>query len=147
MRSYIKPSFSLTPAVSELHNQIYDVVIGSLNVGASGIASVTLSGMDITACHDLFTVAENGSSNVFVGSRNGFTADESIAINIIDNTAPTLNSITFLHKDIGGVAREVSGCFLNMADTLCRFFNKTGEITADVKDEGVSGIDKIEYRL
>ena len=31
--------------------------------------------------------------------------------------------------------------------TLCRFFNKTVEITVDASDEGVSGIDKIEYRF
>ena len=147
MRDDIEPSFTLTPAVTELTNKSYDVTIGSLNVGASGIASVTLNGEDITASHDSFTVAENGTYTVVVTAGNGLTAEESIVINNIDKIAPTVNSITVLHKDIGGVAREVSGSFFSKADTLCRFFNKTVEITVDASDEGVSGIDKIEYRF
>jgi len=147
MRDDIEPSFTLTPAVTELTNKSYDVTIGSLNVGASGIASVTLNGEDITASHDSFTVAENGTYTVVVTAGNGLTAEESIVINNIDKIAPTVNSITVLHKGIGGVAREVSGNFFSKADTLCRFFNKTVEITVDASDEGVSGIDKIEYRF
>lgn len=70
MRDDIEPSFTLTPAVTELTNKSYDVTIGSLNVGASGIASVTLNGEDITASHDSFTVAENGTYNVVVTAGN-----------------------------------------------------------------------------
>lgn len=84
---------------------------------------------------------ENGTYDVVIIANNGHSLAQSITVENIDKEAPTVNSISIAHKENGGFAR-----FLNKL-TFKKFFNEKVEITIDASDKGVSGIDRIEYRL
>ena len=84
---------------------------------------------------------ENGTYDVVIIANNGHSSAQSITVENIDKEAPTVNSISIAHKENGGFAR-----FLNKL-TFKKFFNEKVEITIDASDKGVSGIDRIEYRL
>lgn len=140
-RDDITPSFKLEQTVKDVTNKDYAVSINDLIIGASGIKSVTLNGSDITDTPTQFTVSENGTYDVVIIANNGHSSTQSITVENIDKEAPTVNSISISHKENGGFAR-----FLNKL-TFKKFFNEKVEITIDTSDKGVSGIDKIEYRL
>lgn len=135
----VTPVFTLTPEVTELTNQPYDVVIGVGTVGASGIASVILDGEDITGT-DRFTVTENGTYTVKVTSVSGLSGEQQIVIENIDTQAPAILGIKLEQKNIGGFAR-----FMNTL-TFGLFFKESIEATITAEDYGVAGIDRIEYR-
>lgn len=140
-RDDITPSFKLEQTVTELTNKDYVVLISDVTVGLSGIQSVTLNGADITDTATQFTVSENGTYDVVIVANNGYSSTQSITVENIDKEAPTVDNISIVHKENGGFAR-----FLNKL-TFKKFFNEKVEITIDASDKGVSGIDKIEYRL
>lgn len=140
-RDDITPSFKLEQTVKEVTNKDYVVSISDVIIGASGIKSVTLNGTDITDSATQFTVSENGTYDVVIVANNGHSAAQSITVENIDKEAPTVNSVSIAHKENGGLAR-----LLNKL-TFKRFFNEKVEITIEASDKGVSGIDRIEYRL
>lgn len=140
-RDDITPSFKLEQTVKDVTNKDYEISINDLIIGASGIKSITLNGSDITDTPTQFTVSENGTYDVVIIANNGHSSTQSITVENIDKEAPTVNSISISHKENGGFAR-----FLNKL-TFKRFFNEKVEITIDASDKGVSGIDRIEYRL
>ncbi len=140
-RDDITPSFKLEQTVKDVTNKDYAVSIRDVTIGASGIKSVTLNGSDITDTSTQFTVSENGTYDVVIIANNGRSSIQSITVENIDKEAPTVNNISIAHKENGGFAR-----FLNKL-TFNKFFNEKVEITIDASDKGVSGIDRIEYRL
>ncbi len=140
-RDDITPSFKLEQTVKDVTNKDYAILISDVTIGASGIQSVTLNGSDITDTATQFTVSENGTYDVVITANNGHSSTQSITVENIDKEAPTVNSISIVHKENGGFAR-----FLNKL-TFKSFFNEKVEITIDASDKGVSGIDRIEYRF
>lgn len=140
-RDDITPSFKLEPSVTDVTNKDYAILISDVIVGASGIKSVTLNGSDITDTSTQFTVSENGTYDVVIIANNGHSSTQSITVENIDKEAPTVNSISIANKENCGFARLLNKLTFKM------FFNEKVEITIDASDKGVSGIDRIEYRL
>lgn len=139
-RDDVSPDFTLTPAVTALTNEDYTVAVENLTIGASGIQSVTLNGVDVTDSFAAFTVSENGTYTVKVTAVNGLFNEKSIEIQNIDKIAPTVTSVQVEHKNKGGFAR-----FINEM-TYGKFFNEEIVLTATAEDEGVSGLALVEYR-
>ena len=136
----VTPSFELSQQTASITNQSYDININNLNVGISGIASVTVNGSDITG-NTSYTVDENGEYSFTVTANNGLSTTQSVMVDNIDKTAPTVDSVTLAHKNDSTVARIINGI------TFGRFFNRQIEITLEASDEGVAGIERIEYRF
>ncbi len=136
----IVPSFTLSPEITAVTNQSYNVNIADCIVGASGIKEISLNGNSITGSNS-FTVNENGTYNVKIISNSGLESEESITIENIDKEKPAVTDISVAHKENGGFARLINEL------TFGLFFNKTAEITITAEDYGVAGIDRIEYRF
>lgn len=139
MRDAVTPSFNLVPEKEDLTNTSYTVQISDLQVGISGIRSVKLNGADITENHDSFTATQNGDYIVEVIANNGLSLTKTLNVTNIDTTAPTVDSIDLQQKISGGFARRIDGAF-------GLFFNAQVEVTIAASDEGVAGVDRIEYR-
>lgn len=139
LRDAVTPSFNLVPDTEDLTNASYTVQISDLQVGISGIKSVTLNGADITENHDSFTATQNGDYIVTVTANNGLSATQTLHVGNIDTTAPTVDSIELQQKISGGFARRIDGAF-------GLFFNAQVEVTISASDVGVAGVDRIEYR-
>lgn len=139
MRDAVTPSFNLVPEKEDLTNASYTVQISDLQVGISGIQSVKLNGADITENHDSFTATQNGEYIVEVIANNGLSLTKTLNVTNIDTTAPTVDSIDLQQKISGGFARRIDGAF-------GLFFNAQVEVTIAASDEGVAGVDHIEYR-
>lgn len=139
MRDAVTPSFNLVPEKEDLTNTSYTVQISDLQVGISGIRSVKLNGADITENHDSFTATQNGEYIVEVIANNGLSLTKTLNVTNIDTTAPTVDSIDLQQKISGGFARRIDGAF-------GLFFNAQVEVTIAASDEGVAGVDRIEYR-
>lgn len=139
-RDAVQPDFILTPAQTKLINQSFNVSLDNLTVGASGVKSVTLNGADITADYSAFTVDENGTYTVILTAGNGLSCEKTVQIENIDKIAPTVTVVDIQHKNSGGFARWLNGL------TYGKFFNETVVLTAEATDEGVAGVQKIEYR-
>ena len=139
MRDAVTPSFNLVPEKEDLTNTSYTVQISDLQVGISGIQSVKLNGADITENHDSFTATQNGQYIVEVIANNGLSLTKTLNVTNIDTTAPTVDSIDLQQKISGGFARRIDGAF-------GLFFNAQVEVTIAASDEGVAGVDRIEYR-
>ena len=140
-RDAVTPSFTLTPAVQELTNMSYLVSVENVNVGPSGIQSVTLNGEPITDSYATFRVDQNGEYTVVVTANNGLSSSQTLTVENIDKEVPTVTEVTVEHKNSGGFAR-----FLNDL-TFGLFFNEEVELTAAAEDTGVAGLDRIEYRF
>ena len=140
-RDDVTPSFTLTPAVQELTNMSYLVSVENVNVGPSGIQSVTLNGEPITDSYATFRVDQNGEYTVVVTANNGLSSSQTLTVENIDKEVPTVTEVTVEHKNSGGFAR-----FLNDL-TFGLFFNEEVELTAAAEDTGVAGLDRIEYRF
>lgn len=140
-RDDVTPSFTLTPAVQELTNMSYLVSVENVNVGPSGIQSVTLNGEPITDSHATFRVDQNGEYTVVMTANNGLSSSQTLTVENIDKEVPTVTEVTVEHKNSGGFAR-----FLNDL-TFGLFFNEEVELTAAAEDTGVAGLDRIEYRF
>lgn len=136
----VVPSFNLIPETEGLTNTSYKVQIAELVTGASGVKRITLNGADITG-KDSFMVDANGAYTVAVTSNSGLSSEKTITISNIDKVAPVVTEVKVYHKYSGGFAR-----FLNEL-TFGLFFNETVEFTVNAADEGVAGIDRIEYRF
>ena len=140
-RDDVTPSFTLTPAVQELTNMSYLVSVENVNVGPSGIQSVTLNGEPITDSYATFRVDHNGEYTVVMTANNGLSSSQTLTVENIDKEVPTVTEVTVEHKNSGGFAR-----FLNDL-TFGLFFNEEVELTAAAEDTGVAGLDRIEYRF
>lgn len=140
-RDDVTPSFTLTPAVQELTNMSYLVSVENVNVGPSGIQSVTLNGEPVTDSYATFRVDQNGEYTVVVTANNGLSSSQTLTVENIDKEVPTVTEVTVEHKNSGGFAR-----FLNDL-TFGLFFNEEVELTAAAEDTGVAGLDRIEYRF
>lgn len=139
MRDAVTPSFNLVPEKEDLTNASYTVQISDLQVGLSGIKTVTLNGADITENHDSFTATQNGDYIVTVTANNGLSTTKTLSVSNIDTTAPKVDSIELKQKISGGFARRIDGAF-------GLFFNAQVEVTISASDVGVAGVDRIEYR-
>lgn len=136
----IIPTFILVQDNTELTNQSYAVKISELNVGASGVKEVYLNG-ELLDDQTQFTVSQNGTYTVKVVSNSGLESEKSVTVNNIDTQKPTVTEVSVSHKDTNDFAR-----FVNKM-TFGLFFNKTTEVTITAEDEGVAGVDRIEYRF
>ncbi len=136
----VVPQFTLVQDTINLTNQSYDVKITDCKVGASGIKAVYLNG-DLIDSRTQFTVNENGEYTVKIISNSLLESEQTVTIDNIDTQKPTVTEISVAHKDLGGFAR-----FINKL-TFGLFFNKTTELTVTAKDDGVAGVDRIEYRF
>lgn len=134
------PEFTLVPDTVNLTNQSYAVKISDLKVGISGVKAVYLNDNLIDSQSE-FTVSENGEYKVKIISNSLLESEQSITIGNIDTEKPTVTSVAVSHKEIGDFAR-----LLNKL-TFGLFFNKTTELTVTAEDEGVAGVDRIEYRF
>ena len=137
----VTPSFSLSKAISTITNQSYDISIDNLVCGISGVREISVNGTDIGADARSFTADENGEYTFTVTANNGLSHSESITVDNIDKIAPVVNSITLSHKNDGSIARLINSI------TFGHFFNRKIEISIDASDEGVAGIDTVEYRF
>lgn len=136
----VVPEFSLAQDVNELTNQSYDVQISVSKIGSSGVKAVYLNG-ELLDDQTKFTVSENGDYTVKIISNNSLESEQTVSISNIDTQKPTVTDISVSHKDTNDFAR-----FLNEV-TFGLFFNKTTTLTVKAVDEGVAGVDRIEYRF
>ena len=134
------PEFTLVPDTTELTNQAYAVKISDLKIGISGVKTVYLNGSPIDSQSE-FTVSENGEYTVKIVSNSLLKSEQRIKIENIDTEKPTVTSVSISHKETGDFAR-----LLNKL-TFGLFFNKTTELSITAEDEGVAGVDRIEYRF
>ncbi len=134
------PEFTLTQDVTELTNQSYAVKITDCKVGISGIKAVYLNGEELDD-QTQFTVTENGDYTVKIVSNSLLESEQTITVDNIDTQKPTVTEVSVSHKDTSDFAR-----FVNTV-TFGLFFNKTTELTVKAEDEGVAGVDRIEYRF
>lgn len=134
------PEFTLTQDVTELTNQSYAVKITDCKVGISGIKAVYLNGEELDD-QTQFTVTENGDYTVKIVSNSLLESEQTITVGNIDTQKPTVTEVSVSHKDTSDFAR-----FVNTV-TFGLFFNKTTELTVKAEDEGVAGVDRIEYRF
>lgn len=135
----VTPAFELVPEITDITNQSYKVSVNVGEIGASGIASITLNGEDITG-NDSFVVDKNGTYTVTVTSLGGLSSEQEIVIENIDKEAPAVLNVELTHKNTGGFSR-----FMNNI-TFGLFFKEEVEATITAEDYGVAGIEKIEYR-
>ena len=136
----IVPSFTLAQDNTNITNQSYSVRINDLNVGTSGVKAVYLNGSKIDSQTE-FTVTENGNYTVKIVSNSLLESEQSISVNNIDTQKPIVTEISIAHKDTNDFARLINKISFGM------FFNKTTELTISAEDEGVAGVDRIEYRF
>lgn len=141
LRDDITPSFTLSQSVTDITNQSYTVSVDGLSFGASGVQAATLNGTDILANYANFTVHENGTYTVRITAGNGLYCEQTVTVENIDKIAPTVDRVELQQKNSGGFAR-----FLNDL-TYGKFFKEQIELTISASDEGVAGIDRIEYRF
>ncbi len=141
LRDDITPSFALAPSVTALTNQSFRVAVENLTVGSSGVQSVTLNGTDIMADYASFTVDENGTYTVVVTANNGLYSEKTVTVDYIDKIAPVVAAVDLQQKNSGGFARLLNGM------TFGKFFKEQIELTIQASDEGVAGLDRIEYRF
>lgn len=134
------PAFTLTQDTTELTNQSYAVKITDCKVGSSGIKAVYLNGDELDD-QTQFTVNENGKYTVKIVSNSLLESEQTVTVENIDKQKPTVTDVSVSHKDTGDFAR-----FVNKV-TFGLFFNKTTQLTVKAEDEGVAGVDKIEYRF
>ncbi len=136
----VVPDFTLDRENTNLTNQPYSVKITNLVIGASGIKTVYLNGQSLESKTE-FTVSENGEYAVKIVSNSMIECEKKITVDNIDTQKPIVTSVSVSHKQTGDFAR-----FVNKI-TFGLFFNKTCELTVEAEDEGVAGVDRIEYRF
>lgn len=134
------PQFTLTQDVTELTNKSYAVKISDCTVGISGIKTVYLNDEPLDNKSE-FAVTKNGKYTVKIVSNSLLESEQTITIDNIDTQKPTVTEVTVAHKDTNDFARFVNKMSFGL------FFNKTTQLTVKAEDEGVAGIDKIEYRF
>lgn len=136
----VVPQFTLVRENTELTNQPYTVNVTDCKVGESGIKSVYLNG-NLIDSQTGFVVSENGEYTIKIVSGSLLESEQTVTVDNIDIQKPTVTEISVSHKDTNDFAR-----FLNDI-TFGLFFNKTTELTVTAEDEGVAGVDRIEYRF
>lgn len=136
----VNPDFTLTPAVYTVINTDYDIAIDYTVTGLSGIIETLVNGVDITG-QNAFAVTENGVYTVTVKAGTGAAATHEIEVNNIDKERPRVTGISFEQINTGTFARIINTI------TFGIFFNDRIEFTFEAQDDGVAGIERIEYRF
>lgn len=139
-RDNVTPYFVLNKEINTVTNKNFKITIDNLNVGLSGIKSITVNGEDITGNTE-FLVTENNNYSVTVTANNGLSKTLIKTVNNIDREPPVINRIDLKHKTTGTNARELA------EEEYGLFFNETVEMTVWAVDRGIAGVGKIEYRL
>lgn len=91
-----EPDITLTPTVTEQTEAPYDVLF-TTSVGESGLASVTVNGVDVTE-QNAFTVSENGNYLVTVKGGNGKVKTVVLTV----SNFPNLNETPILQVSVTG---------------------------------------------
>ena len=136
----VVPEFTLVQDLINLTNQPYAVRITDCKLGASGIKAIYLNGVLLDS-QTQFTVSENGEYTVKIISNSLLESEQSVVVNNIDTQKPVITEISVSHKETSDFARFVNEI------TFGLFFNKTTELTVVAEDEGVAGVERIEYRF
>lgn len=136
----VVPEFTLVQDTTELTNQPYAVRIADCKVGISGIKAVYLNDV-LLDDQTQFVVSENGEYKIKIVSNSMLESEQSITVENIDMQKPTVTEISVSHKETSDFARLINKI------TFGLFFNKTTQLTVKAEDEGVAGIDRIEYRF
>lgn len=139
-RDNVTPYFVLNKEINTVTNKNFKITIDNLNVGLSGIKSITVNGEDITGNTE-FLVTENNNYSVTVTANNGLSKTLIKTVNNIDRDTPFIKEFLLKHKLTGDIARELS------EEEFGLYFNEVVELTAAAEDVGIASIDKIEYRL
>ena len=134
----VVPLITLTPAITEITNQSYDVSISVDAIGASKIKSLTLNGEDITG-QGSFTVNKNGTYIVKIESNSGLVTTERLTVRNIDKDAPEITSLK--------INAVNSGDYSGLNDGFGSFFKGEVKATISSKDTGIAGVDYMEYRF
>ena len=140
-RDDVIPSFDLEPTITDVTNKSYFVNIKNLVIGESGIKNVILNNEDIANEKSGFLVSENGLYTVEIIANNGLKLAKSIDINNIDKQVPIIDSVSVNNLSDSKIARVLNKL------TFGKFFNQDVEITIESHDDGVAGIDRVEYRF
>lgn len=136
----VEPSFELTPAVTDITNESYDVTIDNALYGESGIKTLTLNGESILG-EESFTVDENGTYTVVLTAGNGLYFTASIEITNIDKEAPEISSVNISQAPADAPSRVLDN------EKFGKFFSGNLVATVNAFDHGVAGIEKTEFRL
>ena len=139
-RDDVVPDFVLNNEIETVTNKAFKVTIDDIQVGISGIKSITVNGSDITGSTE-FLVTENDDYTVTITANNGLSKTLIKSVNNIDRDAPYIKEFTLKHKLTGDSARELS------EEEFGLYFNEVVELTATADDIGIAGVDRIEYRL
>lgn len=139
-RDNVTPYFVLNKEIDTVTNQNFKIMIDNLNVGLSGIKSITVNGEDITGSR-AFTVTENNNYTVTVTANNGLSKTLVKTVSNIDRYAPVITEGILRHKLKGDNAREIT------EEEFGLYFNEVIDLKVYAHDVGVAGIEKIEYRL
>ncbi len=140
MLDNLKPDFTFVPEKEGFTNQSYNVSIENLICGVSGIEYIKYNGVVVTDDFSEFTVHKNGTYTVEVKSKVGFITTKTIEIDNIDKNTPEITNIELSQTPEESPENHFEG---KMGDYY------SGDVVATVtaKDEGVSGIKGIYYRL
>ncbi len=132
------PSVTPVQTVTESTCVPYDVSIETAS-GAAGIKSVTVNGEDITG-QDSITVSENGVYLFVITGNNQKTSTYLLNIENFYNPVISVTVVEFNQATSGSYARKTDGEF-------GVFYKENTEVTITAQNTGVTGIEKIEYRL
>lgn len=134
------PTFTLTQSVTRITNEDYTVNIDDLHYSVSGVASVTVNGIEIGADAVNFTVSRNDTYTVRITANNGLYSEQTIEIKNIDKEVPGITSITLSQEPSDSPERHLNGEFSH-------YYSADLIATATAEDSGVAGVDYIKYRL
>ncbi len=134
----VVPSVTPVQTITESTCVPYEVSIETL-AGAAGIKSVTMNGKDITG-QDSLTVSENGIYLFVITGNNQKTSTYLLNVENFYNPVISVTGVEFNQIASGSYARKTDGEFGT-------FYKENTEITITAQNTGVTGIEKIEYRL
>lgn len=134
----VVPSVTPVQTVTESTCVPYEVSIEAV-AGAAGIKSVTMNGEDITGQNSV-TVSENGIYLFVITGNNQKTSTYLLNVENFYDPVISITGVEFNQIDSGSYARKTDGEFGT-------FYKENTEITITAQNTGVTGIEKIEYRL
>ena len=131
----VAPSVEFTPEKTAYTTEPYNVAF-DISTGESGLASVSVNGVDITGT-DKFTVSENGNYVFVMTGNNGLTSTAVLKIENFISYEIKITSIDFSSDN--GFANHFN-------ESFGKYFNEKVEVsmTASCND---GAIGKIEYRF
>lgn len=140
-RDDVSPTFDLEQTIADITNQSYMVNIKNLVIGESGVKSVTLNDNDITNEPNGFIVEQNGSYNVKVTANNGLSLSKTIEINNIDKQIPVIDDVKVESVNNNTIKKIINKASFGI------FFKDDVQVTITAHDDGVAGLDRVEYRF